>query len=327
MESEPRVSSRRPRLWPVDLAALFIAGLALWTINAEFIHLGGFTLNTSGEVRLALAVTPGDLRADQWQVGAVTMKEDQGIYQVHIIDHDARELFALKLAASTGLLAQRKSGGGSKRQILPIGEIRERAEALLPQLAVGEIIQRPGKPFAQALLLHDEQEVARVKVDPQTGRPFDPAAAERRAKMKKWIPGDLIMPLGWLGAGLVIIATLYYSWRRSLVEQLQLGQTHASAARRALDQTLRTHCWMSFVAAAIVLAHTANDWNRVTWSVSWLTLALTVVATGSGVAGKYLLDRQKVLTAWRRFHLPLVLLLFIVLILHVLDQSGLFEAY
>jgi hypothetical protein len=212
--------------------------------------------------------------------------------------------------------------------VLPIDEIGRRAAALLPQLVVGEVVQRPDKPFAQAMLLYDGRAVARAKVDPQTGRPFDPSAAgERRSMMKKWLPGDLIMPLGWLGGGLLIVATLYYSWRRSLVEQLQLGQAQAAAAQHALAQTLRTHCWMSFVAAAVILAHTANDWTRVTWSVSWLTLLLVTVATGSGVAGKYLLDRQMVLTVWRRFHIPLVLLLCVLLVLHVLDQSGFFEAY
>jgi len=314
----------------IDLTTLVLTLLVLWTINAEFIHLGGFELNTKGETRLELKLTPADLDADQWRIGAVTMKEDQGIYQIHVVNAAHQELFAFKLAATTGLLAERKAGGGSKRRVLPIDEIRRRAASLLPQLVVGEVIQRPGKLFAQAVLLHDGQEVARVKIDPQSGRPFDPSAAagdRRSGKMKKWIPGDLIMPLGWVGAGLVILATLYYSWRRSLVEQLQLGQAHASAAKRALEQTLRKHCWMSFVAAAVILVHTANDWSRLTWSVSWLTLLLTAVATGSGVAGKYLLDRQMVLTAWRRFHIPLVLLLFLVLVLHTLDQLGVFEGY
>lgn len=312
----------------VDLAVLVMTLLTVWTINAEFFHLGGFELNTRGEVRLELDVTPDDLRAAQWQVGAISIKEDQGIYQVHIVDRTVQEIFLLRLAAATGLPTKGKAGS-TKRQLLSIEEIQQAAERMLPQLTVGAVVQRPGKLFAQALLMHDGQEVARVKINPQDGRPFDSSAAGvRRAKMRsKWIPGDLIMPLGWLGAGLTVVATLYYSWRRSLVEQLQLGQAQAAAAKRALEQTLMKHCWMSFVAAAVILAHTANDWNRVTWSVSWLALLLTAVATGSGVAGKYLLDRQKVLTTWRRFHLPLVLLLFVVLVLHILDQSGVFEGY
>jgi hypothetical protein len=320
--------THRSRRWVIDLTTLVLVLLVVWTINAEFVHLGGFALHTKGETRLDLVSTLDDLLADHWRVGAITMKEDQGVYQVHIVDDAARELFMLKLAAGTGLPVEHTSGGGSKRQVLPIDEIGRRAAALLPQLVVGEVVQRPDKPFAQAMLLYDGRAVARAKVDPQTGRPFDPSAAgERRSMMKKWLPGDLIMPLGWLGGGLLIVATLYYSWRRSLVEQLQLGQAQAAAAQHALAQTLRTHCWMSFVAAAVILAHTANDWTRVTWSVSWLTLLLVTVATGSGVAGKYLLDRQMVLTVWRRFHIPLVLLLCVLLVLHVLDQSGFFEAY
>jgi hypothetical protein len=242
-----------------------------------------------------------------------------------------QELFKLTLNAGTGVLSGRKKGGGSKKNVLPVEEVRRRIEPLLPELTVGEVVKRSGKPFAQADLLHDGAVVARIKVDPDTGRPYDPATAvkERRAGMKqrKWVPGWAVLPLGWLGGGLAMIGTFYFSWRRSLLGQLRLDADRADSARLALVQTLRIHCWLSFGAAALIVVHIANDWGRVTWSVSWMALLLVIVVTGNGVLGKLLQDRGAGLADWRRFHLPVVAVLCLLLVAHILDQMGVFSVY
>ena len=309
--------------WVSRVGVIAVALVTLWTINAELIHLGGITLKNLDETRLDLTLTLDDLGAAAWQVGSINLKDDQGTYQVSVVNDAAEELFKLRLNAGTGELIKKKAGRAAER-LIPVDEIRDRVVTLLPQLVVGEVTKQADRPFALAILLYDGRKIARVKVDPLTGRPFDPllVAKERGASnmRAKWIPGGLVTPLGWAGGGLSVLGTLYFVWRRSLLAQLMVPDAQASPVNQALQRTLSMHCWMSFVAAALIVIHTANDWSRLTWNISWLAFTLIVIVTGSGMLGRMLLDRGAPMANWRRFHRPVVTILFVVMVFHVIQK-------
>jgi len=307
----------------IDLTLLVVIILIAWTVNAEIFHLGGIYLPQKGETRLALALTPAQLSIDRWQVGAIAIKES-GVYEATLLDSVGNEVFKLKLDAATGE-PQTKEQSSLTGAPLPPEEIRQRVLTLLPRLTVGEVTQKQNEPFAQATLLYEGRPVARIKVDPRTGTPLNPAAIPRkqtlpREKEFKLVAGNLVTPLGWIAALLAMVVTLYYSWKRSLTSYFKIAEAGKQQAAAALKRTLNYHCYLSLVALGIAVLHSWNQMGEVRWSLSWLTLGMMATVSVSGFFGKYLARTELICMTWRHFHVPYTVLFFLVLAIHILQK-------
>lgn len=310
--------------WSINLILLVVILLVAWTVNAEIIHLGGVQLPKENETRLASNITPTQLGIDQWQVGAIGWKES-GVYEATIADSEGKELFKIKLDAATGQ-PQEKERASLSGTTLPLEEIRQRVIALLSRLNVGEATQKQNEPFAQVALLYEGRPVARIKVDPMTGKPVNPAAIPQkpepapREKAPKLVTGNLVTPLGWAAALLAIVVTLYYSWKRSLTSFFRIAEAGKQQAAAALKRTLNYHCYLSLLALAIAALHSWNALGEVRWTVSWLTLGMMTTVSISGFFGKYLARTEFIRMTWRRFHVPYTVLFFAVLTVHIMQK-------
>lgn len=308
----------------IDLILVTVIVVVAWIVNAEILHLGGVQLPKQGETRLALRLTPTDLGIGQWQIGAIRLKENEGVYEATIVDAEARELFKLKLDAATGQ-PQEKERFTSTISPLSLDEIRQRVVALLARLTVGEVTRKQSEPFAQATLLYEGRTIARIKVDPATGRPINPVNPQKPEggppeKKVKLVAENLVTPLGWGAAILSVVVTLYYSWKRSLTAFFRIAEAGKAQAAAALKRTLDYHCYLSLVALGIALLHSWNEWGEIRWNLSWLTLGMMSTVCVSGFFGKYLARTEFIRLTWRHFHIPYTVLFFAVLGIHILQK-------
>jgi hypothetical protein len=311
----------------VDAAlGLLVVGL-LWSVNAAFLHFGG--IYPAGTERpIGLSVTADDLGVTQWRIGAINYKEDQQAYQVALVDGRDLELLRLtvKNRGDRGPQADTdrgRAGAGGDRGRLTIEEVRAQVVAMLPQLEIGAPRWRSDKPFARAAVLHNGRELGYVRLNPATGGSFDPSAGgagRNKMRQARWIPNALVMPLGWAGGGLVLGATLYYGWRRSLYLQLRIAETAREQGLALLRRTLDRHCLWTAIGAGVIAVHTVNHWSGISWTLGWTALGLAALVSLSGVIGRYAMDRAWVQVAWRRFHRPAVALFFVALALHAAGE-------
>lgn len=85
----------------------------------------------------------------------------------------------------------------------------------------------------------------------------------------------------WLGipGTLLILASLAYSARKRKL--ITSGKP---------VQLLRLHEWMAWAGSLLVLVHAGIHFNAI---LGWLAVAAMLVNVGSGLTGKYLLDRSR----------------------------------
>jgi hypothetical protein len=85
----------------------------------------------------------------------------------------------------------------------------------------------------------------------------------------------------WLGipGTLLILASLAYSLRKRKL--IKSGKP---------VQLLRLHEWMAWAGSLLVLVHAGIHFNAI---LGWLAVAAMLVNVGSGLTGKYLLDRSR----------------------------------
>ncbi|MEY2685834.1 MAG: hypothetical protein RL375_32 [Pseudomonadota bacterium] len=85
----------------------------------------------------------------------------------------------------------------------------------------------------------------------------------------------------WLGipGTLLILASLAYSLRKRKL--IKAGKP---------VQLLRLHEWMAWAGSLLVLVHAGIHFNAI---LGWLAVAAMLVNVGSGLTGKYLLDRSR----------------------------------
>jgi hypothetical protein len=326
----------------VDLILAIVVILVLWTVNAEILHIGAAQAPRNGESRAAEIIAPGPpgaLGIDKWQMGSTTLWQSSGVREVAIVDATSAEILRLNLDAVTGLPASEERHSTTAGAPLSVEEIRQRVAVLLSTLTVGETTRRQSDSFAETALLYEGRIVARVRVDPSTGRPLSAATAADRTQGStreaesedesddesggdsegggRLVGENLVTPLGWLAAILAIVVTLYYSLKHSLIGHLTIAEAGKQQAAAALKMTLNYHCLLSFVALGLAALHSVS---QVRWSISWLTLAMMATVVVSGVFGKYWARTEFIRVTWRRFHVPYTVLFFVVLTIHILQN-------
>jgi hypothetical protein len=92
---------------------------------------------------------------------------------------------------------------------------------------------------------------------------------------------DVVWIGRWLGipGTLLILASLAYSLRKRKL------MTSGKPA-----QWLRLHEWMAWAGSLLVLVHAGIHFNAI---LGWLAVAAMLVNVGSGLTGKFLLDRSR----------------------------------
>jgi len=320
----------------VDLTLLLVILLVGWVVVREVFHIGGAEREGREEsFKVPVAITELELGQAQWRVGDVSLAKQGTIYEAHIVDAAGRGLFKLKVDATSGELLGKgqKPLAQSTASVLSATEIKASLEAVLGQLSPGEAQRKGKKPFYEVPLTYQGQEVARIKVDasshqvigeePTRGKgPGEEAKKGGRPQKGKIIPKNLVVPLGWGSTLIMVVSSLYYSWKRSLYSPLRAAGGEAKArAIAALRRTLWWHMALGVAAVGIAVAHVLNFTARVQLSVSWLTLGMAFVVALSGAFGRFLARSEAVRQNWRRFHLPYTALFFIVLFIHILEKT------
>ena len=91
--------------------------------------------------------------------------------------------------------------------------------------------------------------------------------------------------LGYWGTGLIAVSFLYSARKRKLIT---LGKA---------QYYLKTHEFLTWLGALLILVHAGIHFNGL---LPWLAVAAMLVAVASGLTGKFLLKKSKLIIAERK---------------------------
>ena len=258
-----------------------------------------------------------------WSLQSFRLEQEHGVYEVTVLSAAGRELFELALDPFSGQpLAKGQRPSTSGGLALTPQQIKASLPGLLSQLTVQQLSSSGVDGISTAPILLNGNTIATMKLD-GTGGPAAPgrdAEEESDEKPGHLVRGNLVQPLGWLAAILMIAATFYYSAKRSILTAIQVAE---GPQRRIIGRELRValdrHIVAALAAVGIALLHVANFFGELGLSIGWLTLLLMLVVALSGVFGRFFGQAPVVRRRWRQFHLPLTYLFFAVLAVHILQ--------
>ncbi|MBI2885760.1 MAG: hypothetical protein HYY02_00980 [Chloroflexi bacterium] len=332
MTATASISKRNRPARLVDGILILVVLLVAWLVFREVFHIGGLERGLDeASHQVAFVITASELAQGDWRVGTVVLNGSGTVYEASMVNQGGQELFKLRMNASTGKLL----GTGEKpptqgATALPAGEVKRSLETLLGDLTPGRSRQKGKEPFFDVPLIYQGSEVASLKVDPASRKVIPKGqrvAGDQKGEEKegkgKIIPKNLIEPLGWGSALIMIVSSLYYSWKRSLYSPLRAASGEAKARVIAgLRRTLWWHMAFGTLAVAIAILHVLNFTAKIQLSVSWLTLAMALTVALSGAFGRFVARSEAMRRNWRRFHVPYTILFFVVLFIHILERTG-----
>ncbi|MBI2862783.1 MAG: hypothetical protein HYX89_08175 [Chloroflexi bacterium] len=327
----------------VDLTLILVVLLVGWVIVSEVFHISS-RQGERGEASRAVTftITGSELGQADWRVGTLGLAKQGAVYEARIVDKAGLELFKLNVDARTGeLLGQgEKASAQATTAALPAEDAKKHLETLLDDLRPGQAQQKANGAFLEVALTYQGREVARIKADPASrqaipeGQRIAGGQAESpRAEAddeeggggegeRPIVRKNLVVPLGWGAALIMILSTLYYSWKRSLYGPLRAAGGEAKLkAIAGLRSTLQWHMVLGLAAVGIAVFHVLNFTAKIQLSVSWLTLGMALTVAMSGAFGRFLARSDVVRRNWRRFHVPYTLLFFVVLLVHILEKT------
>ncbi|MEM1575627.1 MAG: hypothetical protein QXF09_03500 [Nitrososphaerota archaeon] len=124
-------------------------------------------------------------------------------------------------------------------------------------------------------------------------------------------PRDIAHSFGWIGAILLIISATYSALKRGFPKSIKLW--------------LSIHCIPGILSLIFAGIHILNKLERIKpgYFLSFFTFILMVVIVVGGILGRYI--KIKVIKDyWRIFHIPLTIIFYITLLLHILEKIGIF---
>ncbi|MDI6881010.1 MAG: hypothetical protein QMD16_16910 [Desulfitobacteriaceae bacterium] len=307
---KPRYSKKALVRLSFDLVFAFMIVLVLWTLNADFIHLGGVHSPKPGETKLTLSLTPGDLALEQWKVLNITLKEKDAIYEVSVGDNDTGTLFKLKVDSANGELldveTKKKLITGT---ILTESEVATKVSQQLVSLVPGRVTKKQGETLAKLSLLYGTKTVAIVKINPITAKPVPENTKEFRKINKNESPlisKDLMWTFGILASVFSFVGTLHY-WKKGSLFII-------------LKRLRGYHSYLSLSALVFALFHVVDKFPKIVLSTSWLILFLMVAMTLTGFFRRYLRTRSMTQVVWRRVHTQYSILFYSLLAIHILTK-------
>ncbi|MEM2083040.1 MAG: hypothetical protein QW303_03610 [Nitrososphaerota archaeon] len=127
----------------------------------------------------------------------------------------------------------------------------------------------------------------------------------------RFFPRDIAHSFGWIGAILLIISATYSALKRGFPKSIKLW--------------LSIHCIPGILSLIFAGIHILNKLERIKpgYFLSFFTFILMVVIVVGGILGRY--TKIKVIKDyWRIFHIPLTIIFYITLLLHILEKIGIF---
>lgn len=135
-------------------------------------------------------------------------------------------------------------------------------------------------------------------------------AVQERFGWARMFPRDVAHWFGWIGFGLLAVSAAYSGLKRGFPKSVKLW--------------LSVHCIPGTLSLAFTGIHIINKFIRPKpgMALSFITFDLMAIIVLGGIAGRYV-QVKFVREYWRLFHIPLTLIFYLLLAIHVLQKSGL----
>lgn len=140
---------------------------------------------------------------------------------------------------------------------------------------------------------------------------FSTQPGRYRGPPYRFFPRDIAHSFGWISAVLLIISATYSALKRGFPKSIKLW--------------LSIHCIPGILSLIFAGIHMLNKLERIKpcYFLSFFTFILMAVIVIGGILGRY--TKIKVIKDyWRIFHIPLTIIFYITLLLHILEKIGIF---
>jgi hypothetical protein len=127
----------------------------------------------------------------------------------------------------------------------------------------------------------------------------------------RFFPKDIAHSFGWISAILLIISATYSALKRGFPKSIKLW--------------LSVHCIPGIISLIFAGIHILNKLERIKpgYFLSFFTFILMTVIVVGGIFGRHA-KIEIIRDYWRVFHIPLTIIFYITLFLHILEKIGIF---
>jgi len=140
---------------------------------------------------------------------------------------------------------------------------------------------------------------------------FSTEPGRYRGPPYRFFPRDVAHWFGWVGAALLGVSAAYSALKRGFPKSIKLW--------------LSIHCIPGILSLVFTGIHLLNKLGRIRpgYFFSFFTFGLMLVIVVGGIAGRYVKIRV-VKDYWRILHVPLTVIFYATLMIHILGKLGVF---